>query len=441
MTMIWEICLTAFVFLIKFQIKGAEDPTSCENRLPAYMVIDNARLQSSIDRIFENVTEFDCTYTCSDNHLRDKEDQRVMCASFNYIHHNKTCFVYKDKSKPNGKKEIIEKSEHRYFEKFCLPDGSPLECGESSFFRADQMIINGFAINVTRTKRLDVCLQACLELNGLCKSVMFFYEVGECIINGGAAQDSEEGLVEEKNDKVVYVENGCILKDQIKSNNGNNKLAVEKEEEIVPKDSITTTEIPKKSSAKSRIVEQSTTQKSINVTDDEANFLIDEHKNDKKDGEKSDDKIKTSTQSVPINDEEKRKQEKEEEEQNEIVTVWSEWTECDRPDGRQVRRRVCRASSKACRGKLVESRSCEVTTVPPDDEDATTPTSKSKKITSSPSDSSPSGAWTVWSKKCQNFPTGQLCENGKKVGFQTRQCLGTPFECHGPFMRYCFVPC
>lgn len=42
---------------------------SCGNRLPAYMVVDNARLQSPIDHIFENVTEFDCTYTCSDNHV------------------------------------------------------------------------------------------------------------------------------------------------------------------------------------------------------------------------------------------------------------------------------------------------------------------------------------------------------------------------------------
>lgn len=82
------------------------------------------------------------------------------------------------------------------------------------------------------------------------------------------------------------------------------------------------------------------------------------------------------------------------------------------------------------------------TTISPDDDDETPdPASKSKKTTPIPTDANPSGAWTVWSKKCQKFPTAQICENGKKVGFQTRQCLGTPFECHGPFMRYCFLPC
>lgn len=140
----------------------------------------------------------------------------------------------------------------------------------------------------------------------------------------------------------------------------NNKLQVEKEEEIIPKGSQSTTESSKKTTTtKAPKQDGRTTKSTINVTDENVNFVIDERKN----GEKSEDKGKISTtQSVSISDEDsKRKQEKEEEQQNEIVTVWSEWTECDRPDGRQVRRRVCRASSKACRGKLVESRSCACT--------------------------------------------------------------------------------
>lgn len=174
------------------------------------MVIDNGRLQASPDYIIENATEYDCTYTCSDNRVRSQlsllaltlkyfilmlqvrylQNEFVTCSSFNYIHRNNTCFIYKDRAKPAGVKEIMDKSVYRYFEKFCLPgkqrkvhmilinrtfycicciDGSPLECGEKNFARIDQSVLNGFAINVTRTKKLDVCIQACLELNGLCK--------------------------------------------------------------------------------------------------------------------------------------------------------------------------------------------------------------------------------------------------------------------------------
>lgn len=41
------------------------------------------------------------------------------------------------------------------------------------------------------------------------KSLMYFYEEGECILNNGMADDAENSITEEKVDKVLYLENGC----------------------------------------------------------------------------------------------------------------------------------------------------------------------------------------------------------------------------------------
>lgn len=35
----------------------------------------------------------------------------------------------------------------------------------------------------------------------------------------------------------------------------------------------------------------------------------------------------------------------------------------------------------------------------------------------------------------------QPCEDGVEIGFQTRTCQGNPFQCEGPFFRYCTLPC
>lgn len=50
-------------------------------------------------------------------------------------------------------------------------------------------------------------------------------------------------------------------------------------------------------------------------------------------------------------------------------------------------------------------------------------------------------AWGPWSEECRSFDERRPCTNGNRVGFQSRQCLRTPFECQGPFFRYCIAPC
>lgn len=39
---------------------------------------------------------------------------------------------------------------------------------------------------------------------------------------------------------------------------------------------------------------------------------------------------------------------------------WSEWNECDRPDGRRIRTRTCSGSKQSCKDKIIESQWCDV---------------------------------------------------------------------------------
>lgn len=46
---------------------------------------------------------------------------------------------------------------------------------------------------------------------------MYFDEVGECILNSGSAQELSGNFKEERKERVVYFENGCILGNQVRS--------------------------------------------------------------------------------------------------------------------------------------------------------------------------------------------------------------------------------
>jgi len=134
--------------------------------------------------------------------------------------------------------------------------------------------------------------------------------------------------------------------------------------------------------------------------------------------------------------------------------TWEEWSECDRKeDGRQIRKRKCVGSKTYCEARSMESRSCDkpISDEEEDSEDESPPElPRRRKIGSgrgvNPSDdetsSSPHfGAWSKWFKKCHSFRARQKCEDGHRVGFQTRQCFDNPYQCHGPLYRYCLQSC
>lgn len=154
---------------------------------------------------------------------------------------------------------------------------------------------------------------------------------------------------------------------------GDNKLPVDRGEESAVDTLLTTgsSSTITKSLNTSTVSQPEETTESLSTVGDKVNFAIDERKGDKKEKGKTDTKEESASQPSEKSGEkrpseksgEKKQSEREEEEKNEVVTAWTEWSDCDRPDGRQVRRRACKASTRICRGKLLESRPCTTSTV------------------------------------------------------------------------------
>jgi hypothetical protein len=464
------------------------DGAFCDKRVPAYLVLDNYRIKSTTALPFKNISENACAQMCSDN--KDKHDKALLCSSITYQKAERLCTIHREKAKPSGKLDLVEDPKFRYYEKFCLPVFAPLDCGEALFFRAEEAVLEGSALNATKAKKLETCINTCIQRSDECKSAMYFDEVGECILNSGSAQELPSSFKEERKEKVVYFENGCILGNQVRNQAKSG------------------TEAPGKS----------TTDPSVTPLD--AALAVDKAIEELQRGQQEAEEEQSITTPKPE------------------FSKWSEWNECDRPDGRRIRNRTCSGSKQACKNKMIESQWCDEAfasttetnsttqgpSTTPDststketqstsEEPATTPdpsttedpsttdepttertTLKRKKTTTrkpssgeevdepsteslpitkhrkpsttrkssgevdEDSTASPiaffgllftppavipksSGAWGPWTKVCQPFGQSQQCVEGKIVGFQERQCVKTASECIGPFSRYCFIPC
>uniref|UniRef100_A0A915ISI1 Apple domain-containing protein n=1 Tax=Romanomermis culicivorax TaxID=13658 RepID=A0A915ISI1_ROMCU len=473
--MIFRSFLSATVFIVvrSATLPHSESPSdvlSCGSRLPAFVLSTDKKLDDKPDYTYKNVSEYECSYICSDS--EDKAGTSIKCASLTYNRKTRKCNIYARKAEPTGDKELIFTPGIDYLEKVCLPDGSPISCGEQKFPRLDQIVIKGFAFDMVKTKRMDMCLQACIENNGLCQSVMFFHESGECILNKGTADDAEESLSEEKKDKVVYIEINCLKNTDKKITTEESQkprlqsLAAKKSSTISASHTVApTTRISKTSSAST-----STTTASPLIEKREKTGIrkTQSEKENKQEGTEEDEENDLNLTEKLSVQKEKVKEEKTEVKQErtgktEGLGLWEAWSECDRDkDGRQIRRRKCQGDKAFCEARTMESRPCSKPDSVVDEEDddgdsdTRTPlpskprhpsagtvanTGNDEEQSGSPALDQRFGAWSKWSKKCHKFRTEQPCTNERQVGFQTRQCLGNPFQCHGPSLRYCMISC
>ncbi|PAV71664.1 hypothetical protein WR25_26575 [Diploscapter pachys] len=159
-----------------------------------------------------------------------------------------------------------------------------------------------------------------------------------------------------------------------------------------------------------------------------------------------------------------------------LFSEWSDWTPCNYSGERQIRRRRC-LDLRRCLGALMQTRLCPAISSQPRekieeendssmesvrsivDTDGQPLSVKARKeqqqiqvpvqwqtepavsLRVTPP-SSLSSLWTPWQEKCQEFASGQPCNNGKMIGFESRECIATdPSQCVGPFFRYCTLPC
>ncbi|VDM74711.1 unnamed protein product [Strongylus vulgaris] len=151
--------------------------------------------------------------------------------------------------------------------------------------------------------------------------------------------------------------------------------------------------------------------------------------------------------------------EKEKEDVEEYPTYfseWSDWTPCTKGGERQIRRRKC-LDLRRCLGALMQVRNCpavlpepaqsgpvesvrsviEVPRIPEyDDADGNPEVRPSTVVQQAES------VWSPWLGVCQHFASGQPCNSGEMIGFESRECIAKePSMCEGPFFRYCTLPC
>jgi len=390
--MIKFLCLIALAYTAQsaniIDRVSVQDGAICDDRIPAYMVVDSHKLVGSESKVvLKDVEEQECKNMCTDN--KDDQGNQVMCSSYTYMIKEKVCSIYRGKALPVGKLELKSAPGHRYYEKFCLPEGTPADCGEAPFFRADQAVLIGFAKNVSHTKNLATCVQACIEMSAECRSAMFFGGAGECILSVASAQDAPDVFAEEEDEEnVVYFENGCVLDNQIRSQKkqSNSKKPVDAKK-VQP-----TIKLANSTSAKP------------------ANASRPEDKKEKMSAEKTkEDKMKPSSAS---------KEDKEKDKSDEAETGAGDDSQesTTKSPSRPLGRHRTTTSSKNGGG------------------------GGTKRLLQNATNGADE-AWGAWSDDCRSFDERRPCQNGNRVGFQSRQCLRTPFECQGPFFRYCIAPC
>uniref|UniRef100_A0A7I4Z5R7 Apple domain-containing protein n=1 Tax=Haemonchus contortus TaxID=6289 RepID=A0A7I4Z5R7_HAECO len=135
---------------------------------------------------------------------------------------------------------------------------------------------------------------------------------------------------------------------------------------------------------------------------------------------------------------------------------WSDWTPCTKAGERQIRRRKC-LDLRRCLGALMQVRNCpavlpepvqsgpiesvrsviDVPRIPEyDDSDGQV------DLRQPSSQHATENIWSPWLGVCQHFASGQPCNNGEMIGFESRECIAKePSLCEGPFFRYCTLPC
>ncbi|PIO71697.1 hypothetical protein TELCIR_06397 [Teladorsagia circumcincta] len=112
---------------------------------------------------------------------------------------------------------------------------------------------------------------------------------------------------------------------------------------------------------------------------------------------------------------------------------WSDWTPCTKAGERQIRRRKC-LDLRRCLGALMQVRNCPAVLPEP------VPGQIDLRQPSGPQ--ATENVWSPWLGVCQHFASGQPCNNGEMIGFESRECIAKePSLCEGPFFRYCTLPC
>ncbi|KAJ1367000.1 hypothetical protein KIN20_027827 [Parelaphostrongylus tenuis] len=189
---------------------------------PTYLRSDGTRLMEFPTHTITGVTLNACAEACTDeeNVLTIATFYSIikvpghMCSSFEYDARSRECAIHADDGQPFGESVLAKTNKSiAFFQKLCVLDEA-LCSSPYAFERFPQSILIGHAMKVLNVTGLSECLSQCLtaplSLNTECRSVMYFYEYGECIINRERRIDRPDLFVEDVQDQLVdYFENNC----------------------------------------------------------------------------------------------------------------------------------------------------------------------------------------------------------------------------------------
>jgi len=230
-----------------------------------------------------------------------------------------------------------------------------------------------------------------------CRSAMFFGGAGECILSVASAQDAPDVFAEEEDEEhVVYFENGCVLENQIRTQ--------------------------KKQSTSKKGIEAKKVQPTVKLVNSTG---LKSSNSSRMEDKKPQGSSGESKKAKPVEEKKPSSEDKEDKDKDdEAETAAGD----DSQEATKPPRRVTQPLGRT-------------RTNPKSSSSSGSGSPKSTKRLLQNATNGVEDAWGAWSEDCRSFDERRPCQNGNRVGFQSRQCLRTPFECQGPFFRYCIAPC
>ncbi|CAJ0564058.1 unnamed protein product, partial [Mesorhabditis spiculigera] len=173
-----------------------------------FMRSEGMKLMEFPTNTIKDSTLNECAQACVN------QTKGTLCSSFEYDPAAQECSMHPENGQPFGASVLAKGTGAvSFFQHVCVEEDF-LCSSPYAFERFPQQILIGYAMEVQQTGGLSECLSLCLasdsRLNVPCKSVMYYYETGECIINRETRNEHPEMFAAAPFDAIVdYFENNC----------------------------------------------------------------------------------------------------------------------------------------------------------------------------------------------------------------------------------------
>ncbi|CDW57622.1 PAN 1 domain containing protein [Trichuris trichiura] len=181
----------------------------CPLNRVAYIVSFNRRLHDFTRLNIAPVSEAQCLSICAkEQHL---DGIKLLCSSVTYSARLQRCSVHRNSAKPSGNRQLINDATT------TVADEAKRNCKSPMFYRVDNAKLSNAANAINDHQTLTGCLNLCASKKEQCKSVMYLPEEQSCIMNAYSAVQTGRQLHREPRRNVIYLENGCALRNQAKA--------------------------------------------------------------------------------------------------------------------------------------------------------------------------------------------------------------------------------